>query len=287
MGSGGLYLARASNHAAAAQRGAPDVRVMVGDVTDKRTTGQFFAECEVQLKIIGDAVADSLGIRAIRVRSAVDETGRDLMKEQEESSSLDSISSEQKSSLEKTIKLKNPARSAKFIRSLEGDVELFQPTPANGGVVIERRFMARPNQPVVSAALKKWKVELTYFTKEGFEAKKKEFEQQKEAEKSDAGEKFGKALAEVFGSIFGGMAEDDADSLRFVISDPDGRVAGLAFRDAKGKLIETKGRSRSGPLSTYNLEGGLPPDDTQLVIYLATPESIKVVPFKAENIPLP
>lgn len=270
-----------------AQRKAPDVRVLVGEVTDKRTTGQFFAECEVQLKIIGDAVADSSGIRSVRVRSAADDTGRDLLKPDEDSSTSDATNEESRSSLEKTIKLKNPARGAKFIQSIQGEIELLQPTPANGGVVVERGFMAKANEPLVSPALKKWKIQITYFTKEGFEAKKQEYEKQKGSEKPDAGTQFGKALAEAFGSLFGGMSDDDENSLRFVVDDPEGHIAGMFFRDKTGKRIDSRGSSRSGSFRNFNLEGGMPPPDTQLVIFLATPETIKKVPFKVEDIPLP
>lgn len=98
----------------AARRGAPDVRVIVGNVTDKRTTGQFFGECEIELKIIGDSVAESLGVRAVRIRSAVDDTGRDLKKADEEKPSSDPVGEEPKGGVEKTVSLKNPARSAKF-----------------------------------------------------------------------------------------------------------------------------------------------------------------------------
>jgi hypothetical protein len=265
-----------------AQRGAPDVRVKVGDITDKRTTGQFFAECEIELQVIGDTVAESAGLRAIRIKTAVDDTGRDLLKEEEESPSFDEINTEQKTSIEKTVKLKNPARSAKFIKLIEGEVELFQPTAANGGVVVEKRFMTRVNAPLQSATLKKWNVQITYMTKEGIEAKKKEIEK-----KQEAGEKIGEAFAQLFQGIFGGMTSDDANSLQFVIEDPDGRFVDLKFQDAKGKPIDTQGRFRSGPLYGYSFGEALPGPDAQLVIYLATPTSLKAVPFKVENIPLP
>lgn len=284
---GGMGVFPLAGEGQTARRGALDVRVMVGEITDKRTTGQFFSECEVQLKVIGDAVAESLGVRTVRVRSAVDDTGRDLLRADEDKPSSDSVGDEPKGSVEKKVTLKNPARSAKFIRLLEGEVELFQPTAANGGVVVDKKFMARPNQPLLLPALKKWNVQVTYFTKEGLEAKKKQLEQQQEAGTKDTGEKFGKALAEAFGSIFSGMMDDSEDSLRFVIEDPDGRVAGLRFRDAKGKAIDVHSRSSSRAFHSYSLEGGVPPADTQLYVYLATPESLKVVPFKLENIPLP
>ncbi|MDW8241195.1 MAG: hypothetical protein RMM98_16450 [Acidobacteriota bacterium] len=265
-----------------AQHGAPDVRVMVGDITDKRTTGQFFAECEVELKIIGDVVAESAGLRAIRIKSASDDTGRDLLKEDKASPPLEGISTEQKTSLEKTIKLKNPARSAKFIKLLEGEVELFQPTQANGGVIIEKRFMARANEPLQSPALKQWNVQITYMTQEGLEAKKKEIEK-----KQEAGEKIAEAFAQLVQGIFGGMMSADENSLYFVIEDPDGRVVDLAFQNGQGKPIETHSRTRSGALVAYGFSEAVPGPDAQLVIYLATPASLKIVPFKVENIPLP
>jgi hypothetical protein len=241
--AGSLCLTIVSSNVPGDGRGAPDVGVMIGDITDNRTTGQFFGECEIQLKIIGDAVAESAGLHAIRIKSAVDDTGRDLLKEDESSPSLDGVSTEQKTGIEKTVKLKNPARSAKFIKLLDGEVELFQPTPANGGVIIEKRFMARANEPLPSPALKKWNVRITYMTKEGLEAKKKEIEK-----KQEAGEKIG---------------------------------------DGQGKPIETNSRTRSGPLVAYGFSEALPGPEAQLVIYLATPASLKVVPFKVENIPLP
>ena len=81
--------------------------------------------------------------------------------------------------------------------------------------------------------------------------------------------------------------DDSEVSLRFVIEDPDGRVAGLAFRDSGGKSIHIQSRCSSGAFHSYGLEGGTPPADTQLAIYLATPETLRIVPFKLENIPLP
>lgn len=267
-----------------AQDGAPDVRVVVGDITDRRTTGQFFAECEVELKIIGDAVAESAGLRAIRIKSASDDTGRDLLKlkEDQASLSLEGISTEQKTSLEKIIKLKNPARSAKFIKLLEGEIELFQPTQANGGVIIEKRFMARVSEPLQSPALKQWNVQITYMTQEGLEAKRKEIER-----KQEAGEKIAEAFAQLFQGIFGGIMFEDENSLYFVIEDPDGRVVDLAFQNGQGKPIETNSRTRSGSLVAYGFSEAVPGPDAQLVIYLATPASLKIVPFKVEHIPLP
>ncbi|MBA3845866.1 MAG: hypothetical protein H0X45_04400, partial [Planctomycetes bacterium] len=57
---------------------ADEVQITVGDVVDSRTTGKFFANCKVELKPIGDAVAEASGLR-VRVTAAIDDTGRDLI----------------------------------------------------------------------------------------------------------------------------------------------------------------------------------------------------------------
>src|SRR3954464_3121988 len=54
------------------------VKVSTGDVTDNRTTGSFNSECKLELKFTGDAANDAATVRRVRVKSAVDELGRDL-----------------------------------------------------------------------------------------------------------------------------------------------------------------------------------------------------------------
>ena len=119
---------------------AADALVSVGEVTDKRTTGQFFAECEVVLKITGDAVADSLGIREVKITKAIDDTGRDLIKESNQISTFFNANVENKNTLDKKIILKNPSRKAQVITSLEGEIELFNPSKENGSLVVGEGF---------------------------------------------------------------------------------------------------------------------------------------------------
>jgi len=264
---------------------AQDVQVSLGDVTDKRTTGKFFAECEIDLHFTGDILADSFGIRTIHVKIATDDTGRNLIPKDKKSSNFFHANQSGGSTLEQKLTLRNPARSAKIISLLEGEAEVFSPTAANGGIVIVKGFMNLPGQLLAPEALKKAGLKLTYVTKEVAEAmKKKQVEEQKKAVREEAGE-FGAAMAEAFGGMFGGMGAGP-NSIQFLIEDPDNRLVEIEFQDGAGKKIETHGSMSSGQSRSYNFTH-LPGPDTQLMVYLATPAATKLVPFKMENIPLP
>jgi hypothetical protein len=140
---------------------AQEVEIAVGEVTDTRTTGEFFSGCEVNLKVQGDAVSNSLGIRATRLNLAVDDTGQNLLREAKNPPSFFALSPGSQDILEERIKLKNPSRNAKVIKSLEGELELFQPTIENEGMVIIEDFMSQPSEPIESASLDKWNVQVT------------------------------------------------------------------------------------------------------------------------------
>ena len=51
--------------------------VLAGDINDSRTTGSF-SRLEVELKVIGDAVAEATALRAT-AEIATDDTGRNLL----------------------------------------------------------------------------------------------------------------------------------------------------------------------------------------------------------------
>lgn len=266
---------------------AEDVEITLGDVTDTRTTGELFSGCEVEIKVMGDAVANSLGIRAVRVHSALDDTGQSLLKEDSEMPSFFDRSTQDKNTLREKITLKNPSRSAKSIKLLEGELELFQPTIENGGMVVIDNFMLEPSEPIESESLDRWNIQITYLTKESYEAKKKEFEETYKGNLERAREKIGGVFAEMFEDVFEENLSDEKNTLQFFIKDPKNRIVDLGFTDSLGNPIKAWSRSSIGELRIYSFKDQTPSSDTRLVVYLATPESIKVVPFKLENIPLP
>jgi len=260
------------------------VRAIVGDVVDNRTTGSFNSECKLELKFTGDAASDAATVRQVRVKSAVDELGRDLTRK-DASDSFGSSSFGQRSGALKTeLRLHNPSRNATVIKLVEGEVEFFNPTLANGGILTTKDILKHPAEPVQNAALKKYGIELMYLTKESYEAKKKQIEAQ---QKTDAGGKIGDAFGELFKGMFGGMMSSDSkNSVKLYVKDPEKRVIEVEFQDASGKPLKRGSSWSTGEMRQIEFDAP-PPPDTQLMVHLATPEALQTFPFKLENIPLP
>ena len=259
------------------------VNVSIGDVTDNRTTGSFFSECKLELKFTGDAATDAATVRQVRVKKAVDELGRDLTRD-DNRDSFSSFSSSQRNGVLKTdLRLRNPSRNASVIKLVDGEVELFTPSAANGGVLTVKDILKHPAEPVQSAALRKYGIELMYLTKESYEAKKKQVEEQ---QKSEAGGKLGEAFGDMFKGMFGTMSSETRNSVKLYVKDPEKRVVSIEFQDATGHALKTGSSWSMGELRQIEFKSA-PPPDTQLMIHLATPEALQTFPFKVENIPLP
>jgi hypothetical protein len=281
---GGLA-ALASVHAQSNGGKSPmPVRASVGDVTDNRSTGSFFSECKVELKFTGDAAADAGTVRQVRVLIATDELGRDLKPDKDDGMSASSFSSSRSSGALKTeVKLKNPSRNATVIKTLQGEVELFSPTEANGAILHVKDVLKHPAEPIQNPALAKYGIQLMYLTKETYEAKKKELEAQ---QSNAAGQKLGEAVGEMFKGMFGNMMSDSKESIALYVKDPDKRIVGLEFQDATGKPLKSQGSWSSSDFKQTQLAGP-PAADTQLVIQLAVPEAVKTFPFEIHDIALP
>jgi hypothetical protein len=261
------------------------VRVMasVGEVTDTRSTGSFFSECKVELKFTGDAAADAQSVRKIRITEAQDELGRDLVKADQDSPSAFFDPARSGGALKAELKLRNPSRNATVIKVLKGEAEFFSPTEANGGILRISNILRHPAEPVQNPVLAKYKIELIYLTKESYEAKKKELEQKSGG---GTGGQLGAAFGELFKGMFGGMISDSKNSVQLYTHDPEKRIVGIGLQDGQGKRLPTNGSMTGNGFRQINLKSP-PPDDMQVVVFLATPESVSVYPFEIQNIPLP
>jgi len=263
-------------------------RVSAGDITDIRTTGAFASECKVELKFTGDAAADAGAVRAVRLTEAIDELGRDLRPPKtDDAPSLRESNFGHVGSLRTELKLRNPSRNAALIKSLKGEVELFCPSASNGGILTIKDILRNPAEPVKNPALAKYGISLVYLTKQSYEAKKKELEEQRKAGGSADDNKLGDAFGELFKGMFSGMMSSSSkDALQLYVKDPEKRVIALEFQDAQGKPLKTRSRWSSGEFQQTELAGA-PPPDTQLTVQLAVPEAVRTFPFELRDIPLP
>jgi hypothetical protein len=244
-----------------------EVKVSTGDISDKRTTGKFFAGLELELKLSGPELLEAKGIRTT-VKSATDDTGKPLP-EKENRFSSDGFEELQKGfggdkkADEFQVKLEfgNPPRSAKAIKALNGTIELLIPKmdPAS---IVPASFAKDTGKPLDNPVLKAAGVELTL--------------QAPGAKPKGAG-----------GFGFGGGGEND---LSYQIKDPKGKVASIEFFDTGGRKLESNGRSSFGMGGSKNVSvsfNAKPPADAVAKIYVVTDKSVVTVPLELKDVRLP
>jgi len=261
------------------------VQAQIGDVTDSRTTGQFFAGLDVKIKLLGDSVGDAVSMRTV-IKTAVDDTGRDLLDREKTKGEFEKRNEQSRQNCELTLKLKNPARKASSIKELTGEADLFVPGNDPNSIVKVDGFQKSGGQPVASPALSAAGIEITTYTKEQADAAKAK---KKEDAKKDSKANLGAALSDAFGQMF--TMGGGPNSITVHLKDPNDKVAGVEFQDESGRKIEGNGWSSSGDkktgeTKTYNFQSKLP-DTARLVVYIATEKSMVVVPFALKNVFLP
>jgi len=250
-----------------------EVKVAVGDINDKRTTGKFFSGLEIQLNLSGPELSSAKGIRTT-VKAATDDTGAALPKAENQFRSDDKFeelqkafgfsSGDEKKAAEFQVKLEfgNPPRSAKAIQNLTGTIELLMPEK-DPAAVITASVAKDGGKPLENPALKAAGVQFS-LRKPGKEQKKEDGP---------------------FG--IGGLGEND---LGYQITDPNKKVASVEFFDAAGKKLESNGRMSSGFGGTQTVTitfRDKPPADAIAKIYVVTDKSVVTVPLALKNVVLP
>jgi hypothetical protein len=261
------------------------LQTQLGDVKDTRTTGKFFAGLEVEIKLLGDALADAQSMRLV-VKTAVDDTGRDLVDhEKEDRNNFEKANNRGRQGTALSLNLKNPARKATTIKELSGNVEVYAPKNDPAAVVKVEGFQKLGGTPIVSPALTAAGVEITTYTKEQSDAiKAKKAGDAKKGTQANVGE----TISEAFGGMFGmGGGPND---ITVQSKDPNEKIVDMEFQDASGKKVKGNGwsatNSNGTKTKTFNFPSKLP-DSTALVIYLSTPKSMVEVPFALKDVFLP
>ena len=257
---------------------AEDIRVMVSEVKETRTTGQFFAGLELKLKILGDNISDAKGLKP-RITKAVDDTGRNLLKDEDYKADFEKP--DEQGQFETTLKLKNPARKATAIKEVTGEIEIFVPKYDPGATSVIKNFMAQTGKTVSDPTLKDAKVDITVLTKEQFNKIKAEREKELKAQKE-----IGDAMVQLFGALFGGMMEMGENSVMLNVKDEGKKVIVIEFTDESGKKIHTQATMTMGDVKVFEFDKPLP-QKAQVMIFLATPKALIKTPFRLTDIVLP
>jgi len=261
---------------------APPLTVSAGDITDRRRNDNFFGGLEIELKIGGDGAADVRGARAL-VKKAEDETGRNLLKEGGKTPEFETSMSDTAPSLK--LELRNPARKAKTVREVSGQVELFLPGRDPASVARVDGFASKMDKPAASPALKAAKAEVTVVSRKTYEAEKKKDAERRKKEAEGAG--IGGAMVEAFSGLFEGfMGSVEENDVLVKVTDPGKKVFDVDVVDSKGTKIDGMGSMTVGTFRILKFSEKLPAD-ASLRVYLLTPKSLVTTPFQLKNVALP
>jgi hypothetical protein len=259
----------------------PPLTVSAGDITDRRRNDNFFGGLEIELKIGGDGAADVRGARAL-VKKAEDETGRNLLKEGGKTPEFETSMSDTAPSLK--LELRNPARKAKTVREVSGQVELFLPGRDPASVARVDRFLSKMDRPADSPALKAAKAEVTVVSRKTYEAEKKKDAERRKKEAEGAG--IGGAMVEAFAGLFEGFLTVEENDVLVKVTDPGKKVFDVDVVDSKGTKIDGAGSMTVGTFRILKFPEKLPAD-ASLRVYLLTPRSLVTTPFQLKNVALP
>ncbi|MCX6151919.1 MAG: hypothetical protein NTX22_15445 [Ignavibacteriales bacterium] len=258
---------------------AQDIKISVGDVKDSRTTGEFFAGLEVDLKIFGDVLENAKSMRCT-ILKAVDEMDRDLVKEEERTLNFSDLDKDSPDRADLTLKLKNPSRKAMTIKEIAGEVELYIPKNDPNAIVTIKNFTSQSGKPISNPGLKASNIELSILTTTQYEQLKKKQEQATDT--ADVMGQMVKALA----GLFGGMSEPGQNSIILQLKDPDAMIINVEFLDQKGKEISSQGSMNSEDIQVYDFEKAMP-KNAQIQLNIMTSQAIKKIPFTLKDIMLP
>lgn len=255
----------------------------IGEVKDSRTTGEYFAELEVEVKFVGDEMASYKAVRP-KIEAAVDDSGRNLVDPKNDSKTFEDLTRFGQHSNSIRLKFKNPARKASVISQFKGKFEFYNPDLDPNATVRLTHFLGKTGVPVANSSLSNAGISLTVLTKADLE-KKQAAElklKQEEARKQGMSEELVKSMAEMMGGFFGG----GDNSITYELSDPQQRLVSMRVVDAAGKEIDTQSTSWSDSVRTVDYSSKVP-DDATLELQVLTDKSIAMVAMDLTNIALP
>lgn len=269
-------------------RAAPAVRAVPADVTDERSTDNFFSELKVKVKLVGDVMAEARGVRST-VHTAVDNTGRSLIKK-EDHDERPKFDETDDSSPEITLELASPARSARTVRRITGTIEIFVPGRDAASRVVVNSPLTHTGVPLKSEGLGAAGMQVAVWTRDEYLAYKKKQDAAKKAAakpgKDDLGTALGSALEDMLGKMFGGSDDMGPNDITLTILDPKSRLVSVEFEDAAGKRVEPGSITTMGGSKTFSFDKPLPAT-SRLRFFVLTPASVVKVPLTLSDVPLP
>jgi hypothetical protein len=259
-----------------AQTTDASVGIVLSGITDHRTMG-VGSRCTISVSIFGDDIDGESAVQDIVLRKAVDDTGRDLLLPDRWTEPA-GATAPSAMGIQEQFQIRSPARRATSIREIDGSIQLFNPTQRNGAVLDIKGFERTAPGPIARPELKRYGIDVCWYTRETFAKFGPGLEAVSEGEAS-------RADLMMIRALLGQSARGRAPYRTvFSIQDPQRRVMSLSLKSADGgssvKVV------KFGRLEFADSQQPLT-EDAVLELYLATPEALKVRQFKITNIPLP
>lgn len=280
---------------------AAQVRVLEGEVGESRGQVRFGrGELTIQLKVVGEMLKDARGIRTV-VEKAVDDTGKNLLDEKNVDREFKSINLSGENSTQLALTFKPSERRASVVKEVGGYLELFVPGKDPKASVTVAGFLQGAGKPIPDNLLKAADIEVTVWTREQYEARRKveaerlRKEQEEKRKKGNAEplQDFADLLIGAMGKLFGGLADSFDElsdtALVLTVKDPNAKILDIDFENAKGEKLRYNSSSRSennDKTFVYDFNEKLP-DGARVKFGLLSSTAIVKVPFKLNNVALP
>ncbi|MEO8216318.1 MAG: hypothetical protein ABI718_04475 [Acidobacteriota bacterium] len=267
---------------------AAPAQVNVVRVNDRRG-GEPFQRLELVIEL---PTVPSTGVSAGRVllRSAVDDSGNNLMEETQGEPALGSLSVARRGDSTRpaalSFTLASPLRNATSVREVRGEIELYMPSRDANSVALLPKFMSSKGKALSHKALKANGVEIMVLSEPQYEAEKKRLAdlKRKEMVKEEYSEDTIASSIEIFLENF--LAPEPNDVV-VKIKDPKKVIQEFSWIDSSGgepKRLNT--REDNGLTFLFTWEGP-PQPDWALRVSMLTPKNVVRFPFVLRDVPLP
>ena len=275
--------------AAAAAAKSGDIHVT--QVNDHRA--KSFARLSVTVQIPSIKSSDVTASRVI-LKSAVDDAGTNLMKTDAGETQLEKNlrkdfgdPGEAPAAMLVSMEMNNPPRSAKMLKELKGDIELYMPQRDPNGQATIKNFMSQSGgKNVNDRALKANGVELSILSDAQFQTMKKAALDKYRAEQKANGADGDDLEDRVKNYGTYDYLNPEPGDVLVKLNDPKKAVQSIEYVAADGKATDVRMQEKNGivVLSTW---GEKPAADAAMRVNFKTSKNVVRYPFVLTNIPLP
>jgi hypothetical protein len=273
-----------------AQTSNKPIEPKVFQVNDRRTNGSF-SRLAVYVELPGVKNVEVAASRVL-LRTATDDSGTNLLPDQKEEPQLDENARQQFGKDEATpspmtvsIELKNPARTAKMLKEVHGDVELYMPSRDPNGTANISKFMSQSGKSLSDRALKANGVDIAVISKAQFDATKTAAGEKRRAEAKAEGKEGEDLESDVKYFLDNYYAPEEGEVL-LKVSDPNKRIESISYVDATGTVKRTHMQDEKG-MTVLSMYGEKPAPDWSLRVNMKTAKNLARYPFVLTNVALP